>query len=50
MAHLKEQDEFITRRKNLGRIKKDETDTDTSTSPRKPKAKAKAKPSQEGKG
>jgi hypothetical protein len=42
MSHLKEQEEFVTRRKNLGKSKK-EGEEDSESTKRKAKAKAKAK-------
>lgn len=42
MSHLKEQEEFVTRRKNLGKSKK-EGEEDSESAKRKAKAKAKAK-------
>eukprot|EP00435_Cladocopium_sp_Y103_P032833 s1777_g8.t1 len=48
LAYLKEQDKFVTRRKNLGKSRKEDVETESSASPRKPKAKAKSKASQEG--
>lgn len=41
LAHLKEQEDFLTRRKNLGKVKKEEEDAD---SPKNRRARAKAKP------
>ena len=42
MAHLREQEDFVTRRKNLGKSKK-EGEEDTESAKRKAKAKAKGK-------
>ena len=39
MSHLKEQEEFVTRRKNLGKSKK-EGEEDSESNKRKAKAKA----------
>lgn len=44
LAHLKEQEDFLSRRKNLGRPKKEDEDADSPKS-RRAKAKAKAKAS-----
>ena len=42
LAHLKEQEDFVTRRKNLGKTKKEEEDAEALKN-RRAKAKAKAK-------
>ena len=43
LAHLREQEDFQSKRKQLGKIKKDETPNDDAASKRRPKSKAKAK-------
>ena len=49
LAHLKEQDDFQTRRRNLGKsTKKEETEAESESSKRRPKAKPKPKAAPEG--
>ena len=49
MAYLREQDEFVTKRKVLGKShKKDDTEEEKDSPRRKPKAKPKGKASSEG--
>jgi hypothetical protein len=49
LAHLKEQDEFLTKRRGLGKpVKKDDAEDEKGSPRRKPKPKSKAKASPEG--
>ena len=49
LAHLKEQDEFLTKRRGLGKpVKKDDAEDEKDSPRRKPKPKSKAKASPEG--